>query len=42
MVADELVALLELVVAFAVALVALDAVAVGVAELPIRACAAVM
>jgi hypothetical protein len=42
MVADELLALLELLVAFAVALVALAAVAEGVAELPVRACTAVI
>jgi hypothetical protein len=42
MVADELAPLLELLVAFAVGLVLLAAVGAGVAELPVRACAAVM
>jgi hypothetical protein len=42
MVADELVALLELVVAFAVAVVPVAAAAMGVAELPVRDCTAVI
>jgi hypothetical protein len=42
MVADELLVLLELLVAFAVALVPLAAAAVGVADVPVRACTAVI